>query len=140
MPRAQLIEYKGRLARDVDLIDLHDIAGVDPEAANRLAVYGSLAPGEMNHHVVSGLVGVGEDGVVCGTLRPAGWGAPHGFPGLSWHPDGESVPVAVLTSGALPAEWRRIDEFEGIEYRRALVPVKFPGGERVLANIYLIRQ
>jgi gamma-glutamylcyclotransferase (GGCT)/AIG2-like uncharacterized protein YtfP len=78
--------------------------------STRLAVYGSLAPGEVNHHVVETITGVWEDGFVHGKLHMKGWGRHVGFPGLIWLPrSGERVPVRLFTSQELPAHWSRID-------------------------------
>ena len=46
------------------------------------------------------------------------------------------VPVSVLTSPALPEHWARLDEFEGADYRRILVPVTLASGAIVVANLY----
>lgn len=107
-------------------------------AATRLAVYGTLAPGEVNHAVVADLRGVWTRGVVHGWLHPTGWGMTHGFPALQWDPDGPPVAVQVLTSADLPAAWPRLDQFEGEAYRRVVVPVT-SGDEILLANIYVAR-
>ncbi len=89
----------------------------------RLAVYGSLAPGRQNHHIVAPLGGTWTEGVVEGDLFDYGWGAAVGFPGLHPRPGGPAVAVHVLASPALPAAWPDLDAFEGSEYRRVLVPV-----------------
>ena len=47
-----------------------------------LAVYGTLAPGQPNHHVVAPLGGEWTDGLIEGDLLPAGWGAALGYPGF----------------------------------------------------------
>ena len=47
--------------------------------SQRLAVYGSLAPGRSNHHVVAPLGGEWTDGCIEGDLLPVGWGAALGF-------------------------------------------------------------
>jgi gamma-glutamylcyclotransferase (GGCT)/AIG2-like uncharacterized protein YtfP len=106
-----------------------------------LAVYGTLAPGEPNHHVVSPLGGAWTDGVVEGDLYPVGWGAALGYPAFRPRAGGPDVAVRVLTAPALSTEWPRLDRFEGPGYRRILVPVFTPGpdGERRLhtvANLY----
>src|ERR671911_2411458 len=44
-----------------------------------LAVYGTLAPGQPNHHVVAPLGGEWTDGLVEGDLLPEGWGASRGI-------------------------------------------------------------
>jgi len=112
----------------------------DPAAAadTRLAVYGTLAPGEVNHAVVADLRGTWSRGVVRGRLHPTGWGMTYGFPALRWDPDGPDVPVHLLTSADLPAAWARLDRFEGDAYRRIVVPVVC-GGATVHANIYVER-
>ena len=106
-----------------------------------LAVYGTLAPGRPNHHVVAPLGGEWTDGVVEGDLFPVGWGATLGYPAFRPHAGGAAVAVKVLAAPALEAAWPELDRFEGAEYRRILVPVFSPGrtGEPRLytvANLY----
>lgn len=106
--------------------------------AERLAAYGSLRPGEENHHQVSSLVGHWTDGAVEGTRYERGWGAARGVPGLVWRPGDAPVTVAVFESRALPEHWERIDAFEGPGYQRILVPVDTTDGVRV-CNLYAVR-
>lgn len=106
-----------------------------------LAVYGTLAPGRPNHRVVAPLGGAWTAGEVEGELAPEGWGATLGYPAFRPRTGGAPVAVQLLTSTALPAAWPALDDFEGPEYRRILVPVlrTDPTGERRLhtvANIY----
>jgi gamma-glutamylcyclotransferase (GGCT)/AIG2-like uncharacterized protein YtfP len=104
--------------------------------SHRLAVYGSLAPGKANHHMMAGMAGTWRSAVLRGSLRNEGWGAGQGFPGFLW--DGADTPVAaqVFSSPDLPRHWRQLDEFEGPEYRRILVPVEIEGGEIQVCNVY----
>ena len=108
-------------------------------ASRRLAVYGSLAPGEANHHVVASLAGEWRDGFVLGELHPTGWGAALGYPAIRLDPQGRRVPVKLLVSDALPAQLERLDDFEGPEYCRKLVPVRDATGVIAVANIYEAR-
>ena len=106
-----------------------------------LAVYGTLAPGQPNHHVVAPLGGAWTEGVVEGDLSPVGWGATLGYPAFRPRPGGPAVAVQVLTSSQLATSWPTLDRFEGPEYRRILVPVfrLGPADERRLytvANLY----
>ena len=110
-----------------------------------LAVYGTLAPGQPNHHVVAPLGGEWTDGLVEGDLLPEGWGASLGYPGFRPRVGGDAVAVQVLTAPLLATAWPTLDRFEGPEYQRILVPVfstePGPGqaGERRLytvANLY----
>ena len=108
--------------------------------STRLAVYGSLAPGEVNHHVIESVAGIWDDGFVRGKVQAKGWGSHMGFPGLTWLPNSdERIPVQLFTSSELPAQWSRIDEFEGRDYVRILVPVEGVRDDPVVANLYQIR-
>lgn len=105
--------------------------------SHRLAVYGSLAPGELNHDVLADLPGSWQDGIVTGMLHTTGWGAAAGFPALRWRAGGPPVPARLFVSDALPDHWPRLDEFEGAGYRRILVPVHDPDGVlTAVANLY----
>jgi gamma-glutamylcyclotransferase (GGCT)/AIG2-like uncharacterized protein YtfP len=109
--------------------------------SHALAVYGTLAPGRPNHHVVAPLGGEWAAGVVEGELSPVGWGATLGYPAFRPQAGGAAVAVQVLTSARLPLAWARLDAFEGAEYRRILVPVLRPDatdGRRLytVANLY----
>ena len=110
-------------------------------ASSRLAVYGSLAPGESNHHVLACIAGTWRRGWVEGDLHAEGWGAPHGYPGLVWRRSGPRCPVSVMESQELDAHWERLDAFEGSDYRRIVVPVFGLSGndESLASNIYVIR-
>ncbi len=104
----------------------------------RLAVYGSLAPGEANHHQLAGLRGDWRSGAVRGWLLSSGWGAAVGYPGLRPDAEGPAVAVQVFTSADLAAHWARLDAFGGDEYERVTVEVDL-GGETVTAQIYALR-
>jgi len=106
-----------------------------------LAVYGTLAPGRPNHHVVAPLGGEWTDGLIEGDLFPAGWGATLGYPAFRPRVGGPAVAVQVLTSPMLAAAWPSLDRFEGSEYRRILVLVFKPDLADVrrlytVANLY----
>lgn len=95
----------------------------------RLIVYGTLAPGRINHHQLDGLNGVWQQGTVRGWLNPAGWAAEVGYPGLVLDAHGPPVDVYVFESPDLPEHWSRLDEFEGVDYRRVAARVSTSTGE-----------
>jgi gamma-glutamylcyclotransferase (GGCT)/AIG2-like uncharacterized protein YtfP len=110
-------------------------------ADDRLAVYGSLAPGKSNHHMLARYAGTWTRGRVRGDLVNAGWGAAGGFPGLIPREDGPWVDVQVFESSALRKAWPELDEFEGDEYLRTVVPVYSEALDTHLlfeANIYAL--
>ena len=108
-------------------------------AGTRLATYGSLAPGEVNHHQLAGLEGRWLRGTVRGRRVAAGWGVALGFPGLVLDESGPAVDVQVFESPDLPEHWARLDEFEGPGYRRVVARVSTPDGD-LYAQIYVIYQ
>ena len=110
-----------------------------------LAVYGTLAPGQPNYHVVEPLGGEWTDGLIEGDLLPLGWGADLGYPGFRPRVGGDAIAVQVLTAPALASAWPDLDRFEGPGYWRILVPVFGAelGGEQTgerrlytVANLY----
>jgi gamma-glutamylcyclotransferase (GGCT)/AIG2-like uncharacterized protein YtfP len=104
--------------------------------SHRLAVYGSLTPGKKNHHVMAGMHGSWRTAVLRGSLRNEGWGAGEGFPGFLWDGTQTAVAAQVFSSADLPHHWSRLDEFEGEEYQRILVPVELEDGEIEVCNVY----
>jgi gamma-glutamylcyclotransferase (GGCT)/AIG2-like uncharacterized protein YtfP len=110
------------------------------QAQFQLAVYGSLAPGRINHHQLEAL---GDDWSrdldTFGDVVHTGWGVGLGFPAVRWNPLGERVSVHLLRSAGLPAAWEWLDAFEGEEYVRILVPI-FSGAQLLtIANLYEAR-
>jgi len=106
-------------------------------STRRLAVYGTLAPGRPNHHLLRGLSGRWIEGTVRGLLYEEGWGAEQGYPGLILDPDGPTVAVQLLDSPDLPEQWIRLDEFEGSGYRRTVTTVSTAEGD-LPASIYVL--
>ena len=105
----------------------------------RLFVYGTLAPGRPNHHVLADVPGSWEPAVLRGTLRNEGWGAALGSPGIVPSPQGDEVEGFVLTSATLDAHWTTLDAFEGEGYERVEVSVRLADGEEVHAFVYALR-
>lgn len=101
----------------------------------RLAVYGSLAPGRSNHHQLAGLAGHWRVGSVRGRLVAEGWAATEGYPALFLDPEGPVIEIQLFESADLPQHWQRLDDFEGPGYRRIAVAVAV-GETTVEAWIY----
>ena len=57
----------------------------------RLFVYGTLAPGRPNEHVLGEIEGSWEAATVTGTLRQDGWGAEMGYPGIDLDEQGDEI-------------------------------------------------
>jgi gamma-glutamylcyclotransferase (GGCT)/AIG2-like uncharacterized protein YtfP/quinol monooxygenase YgiN len=125
------------LGHPVQGLRMHQIGGGLGRALDRLAVYGTLAPGRVNHHHLAELKGHWQRGTVQGKLIDAGWGSALGFPGLILDPSGPPVEVYLFESSDLPDYWSRLDEFEGPGYRRVVTEVHTIGG-KLSAHIYVV--
>jgi HAD superfamily hydrolase (TIGR01509 family) len=108
--------------------------------STRLVVYGTLAPGEKNHHLLSTLPGEWRRVQVRGIKDEEGFGLTSGHPGLVWHPGTTTVDVWLLESEDLPGRWAGLDDFEGAEYRRILAPVEVDGRITCVANLYQVNR
>ena len=118
---------------------MDEIADFSGAPDTRLAVYGTLAPGRVNHGQISALKGTWRRGTVKGKLISSGWGAAIGFPGLILDPLGPAVDVDLFESPELPEHWARLDEFEGSGYQRVVTTVNAEEGERC-AWIYVLAE
>ena len=106
---------------------------------NRLFVYGTLAPGKPNEHILNELDGTWREGRVRGTLHPEGWGAAQGYPGIVLGEENGYVAGLLFTSDDLNAHWEYLDEFEGSGYERVLTRVETDENLEVEAFIYALR-
>ena len=82
----------------------------------RLFVYGTLAPGRANEHILADVPGQWEPASVSGRLLEQGWGAAVGYPGLVLDQQGSEVRGFLFSSEALAEQWARLDQFEGPGY------------------------
>ena len=73
-----------------------------------------------------------------GHLVEAGWGAEIGYPALQLDMLGEEVLGFVFTSDELAEHGKRLDEFEGHEYRRVVATVTLDTGETVPAHLHVL--
>jgi gamma-glutamylcyclotransferase (GGCT)/AIG2-like uncharacterized protein YtfP len=101
--------------------------------SQRLVVYGTLAPGASNEHVLAECTGTWSRGNV------HGWIAVRDYPVFTHDPEGPAVAMQVLHSAQLPTRWEHIDEFEGSAYCRILVPVYERLRLITIANLYEAR-
>lgn len=103
---------------------------------HRLFVYGTLAPGRPNEHVLANVPGVWEPATVRGTLFPEGWGAAAGYPGIVLDERGSEINGLLVSSESLAEHWARLDDFEGEGYERVLTKATLADGTAVNAYIY----
>lgn len=96
--------------------------------SHKLAVYGTLAPGEPNERQLAACPGIWSPGTVTGRR------AMREHPVFTFDAAAPPVAVLVLHSTMLPDHWARLDAFEGTGYRRILVPVA--GAQPTVANLF----
>ncbi len=101
-------------------------------AQRALAVYGTLAPGESNHHVVAAIDGRWVEASIRGHRFTARWRDTPGYPGFRPDPEGPLVPALILVADDLDEHWDRLDAFEGPGYKRVEIEVfDRPGAELI---------
>ena len=105
---------------------------------HRLFVYGTLAPGRSNEHVLADVPGEWEPATVAGTLHEEGWGAAAGYPGIVMDEHGGEVHGLLFSSERLAEHWARLDEFEGEGYERVLTRATRNDGTVVDAYVYAL--
>jgi gamma-glutamylcyclotransferase (GGCT)/AIG2-like uncharacterized protein YtfP len=111
-----------------------------------LFVYGTLAPGDVNAHVLAALDGSWTKAKVRGVLSDAGWGAAHGFPGLrlfrheasATEEAREFISGLLFESEGLRDMWSRLDEFEGTDYRCEVTKAILADGTTTPCAVYAI--
>jgi len=105
----------------------------------RLFVYGTLAPGRPNEHVLAKVPGTWEPASVKGILLQEGWGAAAGYPGIILEEAGEDVQGFLFSSTELSEQWARLDEFEGDGYERVVTAARLADGSVVETHIYALK-
>jgi gamma-glutamylcyclotransferase (GGCT)/AIG2-like uncharacterized protein YtfP len=106
----------------------------------RLFVYGTLAPGRPNEHVLAEVPGEWEPAVVAGRLVDGGWGSALGYPAIVLDPEGpDRVDGVLFSSPELGEHWERLDDFEGEAYERVQTTASLSDGRVVTAHVYALR-
>ncbi|MEL6319316.1 MAG: gamma-glutamylcyclotransferase [Cyanobacteria bacterium J06626_14] len=106
----------------------------------RLFVYGTLAPGRPNAHVLEEIGGSWQSASVWGRLHQAGWGAELGYPGMTLDEAGEEIKGFLFSSDNLLNHWERLDEFEGEDYERIATLAKVDDGSSAETFVYVLKR
>lgn len=126
-----------------------------------LFVYGTLAPGKPNHHVLADIPGTWQVATLHGELVAKGWGAKLGSPAIIPAPsviltspnmlpskaaasiqrtDAPWVSGVAFSSSELHQHWPMLDAFEGAAYARLLVAITLIEPQTVIsAYVYAWR-
>lgn len=108
------------------------------EENTTLIIYGSLAPGEANHHIISHINGIWFKAFIKGKIIDNGWSTRTGYPEFQRAEDeSQTIEVLAFISDELEDHWDHIDEFEGTEkYARTTISCELEDGQVVEAFIY----
>ena len=104
----------------------------------RLFVYGTLAPGQSHHDMLSEFDGVWLDAMIRGRLYPEGVGITAGYPVIDLRDGRDIVKGYLFTSVHLSSLWDALDEYEGEGYRRVKVFALIEGGESLESFVYAL--
>ncbi|MEM6818036.1 MAG: gamma-glutamylcyclotransferase family protein [Pseudomonadota bacterium] len=104
-----------------------------------LFIYGTLAPGRPNHHVMGDIEGDWVEASMRGRLVEDGWGAELGYPAIVPSDDGPEVSGFVFSSSKLVEHWARLDAFEGDAYERVSIKATTAAGDVVQAFVYALK-
>lgn len=103
---------------------------------NFLFVYGSLAPGHPNAHLLAPLKGTWKRGSVKGFLHEKSVQDGYQYYGVELDRHGDNVQGQLFSSPGLEAFWSELDAFEGADFRRVVTEVTLSNGRAVDAFIY----
>ena len=106
---------------------MHEMAD-NPET--RLIVYGSLAPGGSNAFLLAGVIGEWHKCHIRGHM-----GQYRGFKSFRYDQKGPEHPAWLLESSELPRVIPDLDDFEGEEYERIIIPARVDD-RWVMAQVY----
>ena len=106
----------------------------------RLFVYGTLAPGRPNEHVLADIGGSWLMATVTGSLKQEGWGSEMGYPGIVLDMEGNKVEGFLFSSENLASHWNKLDEFEGEAYERVLTKARLNDGSLADAYVYALKR
>ncbi|MEO0366318.1 MAG: gamma-glutamylcyclotransferase [Pseudomonadota bacterium] len=105
---------------------------------DRLFVYGTLAPGRANSHILADVSGDWIPAGVRGHLKPEGWGADLGYPAMIPDASAPLIEGFIFESDQLHEHWARLDEFEGDAYCRVQDTARLSTGASVSAYVYAL--
>lgn len=105
---------------------------------DQLFVYGTLAPGRPNAHILSDVKGTWTPATIRGKLLPNGWGAALGYPAVIPDEQGDLVKGFIFESSELMYHWQRLDDFEGEGYVRVIVTAQYEDASETQAYVYAL--
>jgi len=104
----------------------------------KLFVYGSLMPNETNHFILKKINGVWQKGFVLGEIKRIKFSNKEYLAAILIVNKDKKVFGYLFTSFALKYLWKKLDNFEGPNYKRKITQVFLTNNRKVEANIYCL--
>lgn len=103
---------------------------------DHLFVYGTLAPGEENHHIMEHMAGSWHPAVAKGEVQKQTVGDHSGYPCFNPNKVDKTVNGMLFSSTELDSIWSYLDAFEGAAYKRITIQVITESGSELTAYVY----
>ena len=84
------------------------------------------------------MTGVWSPAYTYGYIDKCDRGEYRGYPAFTPDKNGEKITGLLFISADLPNHWARLDEFEGIHYKRVIIEAFLEDSQKELCNIYQI--
>ena len=101
-----------------------------------LFVYGTLQKGKQHERILGNIQGKWKKGYVNGKLHNISSGQDYGYPGLKLDPKGSKVYGMIFQSKDLKNYIKKIDKFEGNNYKRVISKVYLEDGNFINSYLY----
>lgn len=104
-----------------------------------LFVYGTLQKGKQHERLLKKLKGKWKKGYVIGKLLNISSGLDYGYPGLKLNKKGSKIYGMVFQSKDLKNNIKKIDKFEGKNYKRVISKINLLDGAKIKSYLYVIK-
>ena len=104
-----------------------------------LFVYGTLQKGMQHQSILGKIKGKWKKGYVNGKLYNISAGPDYGYPGLKLDPKGLKIYGMIFQSKDLENYIKKIDKFEGNNYKRVISKVFLKNGSTINSYLYEIK-
>ena len=106
---------------------------------DRLFFYGSLKPNEKNNFLLSTINGTWRTAFTYGFVKKINLGPKEIYDALILDNNGNRIEGYLLYSYALNNLWKKLDTFEGKNYKRQQADININNKEKVKAFVYLLK-
>ena len=106
---------------------------------DNLFVYGTLQKGKQHDNFLNNISGKWKKGYVVGQLLNISSGPDYGYPALKLDAKGSKIYGMVFHSKDLESHIKKIDEFEGDNYKRIISKIILEDGSQVESYLYELK-